>query len=71
MMVVAPRPALAGSTIGRHCNLEVFHASQVLDDILAVIVPYVDAMGGGHALASALLPVMRTWAASNAPRGSP
>src|SRR6478609_4958970 len=36
-------PALAGSMVGRHCDLEILGASHVLDDALAVVGPPVDA----------------------------
>jgi hypothetical protein len=46
------RPTLAGGSIGRHRYPEILDASQVLDDVLAIDSPHVNAVqevkSGGH-----------------------
>jgi hypothetical protein len=53
-------PALAGGPIGRHRYLEILDAGKVLDDILAISRPHVDAVqevsSGAHGVSFAAKP---------------
>lgn len=55
-----PLPALAGGPIGRHRYLEILDVGQVLDDILAINRPHVDAVqevsSGAHGVSFAAKP---------------
>jgi hypothetical protein len=64
-----PWPALTGCPIGRHCYLEILNASQMLDDLPAIMAPHVDSIqkveSGAHMVDGGPL-LYRNW--RNPPR---